>query len=110
MLTGWSQRYGKFWRMIHKTIHNILNIKAAVTYVPYQDLENKVMLQGFLDQPEDFLSHLRRYTFSLSTQIIFGYRSPNMDDPNLQQLFWVCVSSCRVALLASLLKLHIAEL
>lgn len=78
--------------MIHKTIHNILNIKAATTYVPYQDLENKVMLQGFLDQPEDFLSHLRRYTFSLSTQIIFGYRSPDINDPNLQQLFWVCLS------------------
>ena len=75
--------------MIHKTIHNILNIKAAVTYVPYQDLENKVMLQGFLDHPEGFLDHLRRYTFSLSTQIIFGYRAPDTKDPNLQQLFWV---------------------
>ncbi|KAK5162733.1 uncharacterized protein LTR77_011216 [Saxophila tyrrhenica] len=81
-------RYGKFWRMIHKTIHNILNIKAAVTYVPYQDLENKVMLQGFLDDPEHFLGHLRRYTFSLSTQIVFGYRAPDTQDPNLQQLFW----------------------
>jgi hypothetical protein len=83
------QRYGKFWRMIHKTIHNILNIKAAVTYVPYQDLENKIMLQGFLDEPQDFLDHLRRYTFSLSTQIIFGYRASSNKDPNLQQLFWV---------------------
>ncbi|GIZ40708.1 hypothetical protein CKM354_000403600 [Cercospora kikuchii] len=81
-------RYGKFWRMIHKTIHNILNIKAAVTYVPYQDLENKIMLQGLLDQPEDFLAHIRRYTFSLSIQIIFGYRAPDTQDPNLLQLFW----------------------
>ncbi|PPJ56275.1 hypothetical protein CBER1_00735 [Cercospora berteroae] len=81
-------RYGKFWRMIHKTIHNILNIKAAVTYVPYQDLENKIMLQGLLDQPDDFLAHIRRYTFSLSTQIIFGYRAPDTQDPNLIQLFW----------------------
>jgi hypothetical protein len=75
--------------MIHKTIHNILNIKAAVTYVPYQDLENKIMLQGFLDEPHAFLDHIRRYTFSLSTQIIFGYRAPSTKDPNLQQLFWV---------------------
>ena len=75
--------------MIHKTIHKILNIKAAITYVPYQDLENKIMLQGFLDTPEDFHDHLRRYTFSLSTQIIFGYRAPDTKDPNLQQLFWV---------------------
>lgn len=75
--------------MVHKTIHNILNIKAAVTYVPYQDLENKIMLQAFLDEPADFHAHLRRYTFSLSTQIIFGYRAPNNNDANLQQLFWV---------------------
>lgn len=77
--------------MIHKTIHNILNIKAAVTYVRYQDLENKIMLQGLLDQPEDFLAHIRRYTFSLSTQIIFGYRAPDTQDPNLLQLFWVSI-------------------
>jgi hypothetical protein len=75
--------------MIHKTIHNILNIKAAVTYVPYQDLENKIMLQGLLDEPHALLDHIRRYTFSLSTQIIFGYRAPSTKDPNLQQLFWV---------------------
>lgn len=83
------QRYGAFWRSIHKTIHNILNIKAAVTYVPYQDLENKIMLQGLLDEPQALLDHIRRYTFSLSTQIIFGYRSPSVNDPNLQQLFSV---------------------
>lgn len=40
--------------MIHKMIHNILNIKAAVTYVPYQDLENKFMLLSLLEQPEEF--------------------------------------------------------
>lgn len=47
------------------------------------------MLQGLLDQPEDFLAHIRRYTFSLSTQIIFGYRAPDTQDPNLLQLFSV---------------------
>jgi len=70
-------------------IHNILNIKAAVTYVPYQDLENKIMLTGLLDSPEDFLNHIRRFTFSLSTQLIFGFRCSDIRDPNLQQLFWV---------------------
>ena len=90
--TNFAQRYGKTWRMIHRMIHNILNINAAVTYVPYQDFENKMMLTGFLDSPQKFLEHLRRYTFSLSTQIILGYRCPNIQDPNLQQLFWVSVN------------------
>lgn len=73
--------------MIHRMIHNIMNIKAAVTYVPYQDLENKVLLAGLLDTPEDFLPHIRRFTYSLSTQMIYGYRCIDNKDPKLLQLF-----------------------
>ncbi|EXJ80110.1 hypothetical protein A1O1_08252 [Capronia coronata CBS 617.96] len=80
-------QYGPTWRMIHRMIHNILNIKAAVTYVPYQDLENKFMLLGMLNQPEEFANHMRRYTNSLTTQMIFGFRTLNINDPKLQQLF-----------------------
>ena len=75
--------------MIHRMIHNILNIKAAVTYLPYQDLENKIMLTGLLDSPKDFLNHLRRFSYSLSTQMIFGFRCSDIRDPKLQQLFIV---------------------
>lgn len=84
-----TQKYGSTWRMIHKMIHNILNIKAAVTYVPYQDLENKFMLLGLLDQPMEFANHIRRYTNSLTTQMVFGFRTLSFDDPKLQQLFTV---------------------
>nr|UYD62317.1 cytochrome P450 [Leptographium qinlingense (nom. inval.)] len=80
-------RYGANWRMVHKMVHNILNIKAAITYVPYQDLENKILLENLVDTPEDFLAHIRRFTYSLSTQMIFGYRCINNRDPNLMQLF-----------------------
>ncbi|KAK5079301.1 hypothetical protein LTR64_002276 [Lithohypha guttulata] len=80
-------RYADTWRGIHRMIHNILNMKAAVTYTPYQDLENKIMLKGFLEEPQIFLDHVRRYTFSLSTQLIFGYRCPDMNDANLKELF-----------------------
>ncbi|KAG9194272.1 hypothetical protein G6011_04307 [Alternaria panax] len=41
--------YGDTWRMIRNIVHNNLNIKAARTYAPYQELENKPMLVGFLD-------------------------------------------------------------
>lgn len=75
--------------MIHRMIHNIMNIKAAVTYVPYQDLENKFLLEGLLDTPQDVLAHLRRFTYSLSTQMVFGYRCVSNKDPNLAQLFEV---------------------
>lgn len=79
--------YGDTWRMIRKVVHNNLNIKAARTYVPYQDLENKAMLMGFLDKPDLFIDHVRRYTNSLTTQMIFGFRTTSIDDPKLKQLF-----------------------
>ena len=72
-------------------IHNILNIKAAITYVPYQDLENKFMLNGLLNQPNEFANHMRRYTNSLTTQMVFGFRTLDINDPKLQQLFHVCL-------------------
>ncbi|KAH7134296.1 cytochrome P450 [Dactylonectria macrodidyma] len=82
-----ASTYGSNWRMIHRMIHKALNIKAAVTYVPYQDLENKVLMAGLLETPENFLLHIRRFTYSLSTQMIFGYRCVSNQDPNLLQLF-----------------------
>lgn len=75
--------------MIHRMMHNILNIKAAITYVPYQDLENKVFLSALLDTPNDLLRHIRRGSYSLSTQMIFGYRCIDNKDPNLLHLFSV---------------------
>ncbi|KAF1845289.1 cytochrome P450 [Cucurbitaria berberidis CBS 394.84] len=79
--------YGGTWRMIRKIVHNNLNIKAARTYVPYQDLENKAMLVGFLETPDLFIEHIRRYTNSLTTQMIFGFRTTSIHDPKLKQLF-----------------------
>lgn len=76
--------------MIRKIVHNNLNIKAARTYVPYQDLENKNMLVGMLEKPNLFIDHIRRYANSLTTQMIFGFRTPDIDDPKLKQLFHVC--------------------
>jgi cytochrome P450 len=78
--------------MIRKIVHNNLNIKAARTYVPYQDLENKAMLVGLLEEPNQFIDHIRRYTNSLTTQMVFGFRTTSTEDPKLKQLFSVRVS------------------
>lgn len=75
--------------MIHRMIHKALNITVAATYLPYQDLENKVLLANLLDTPDDLLPHIRRASYSLSTQMIFGFRCINNQDPKLLQLFHV---------------------
>ncbi|KAF2852521.1 cytochrome P450 [Plenodomus tracheiphilus IPT5] len=79
--------YGSQWRMLRKIIHNSLNIKAAKAYIPYQDLENKAMLIGLLETPDKWADHIRRYSNSLTTQMIFGFRTTSIDDPKLKQLY-----------------------
>ncbi|KAI0465656.1 cytochrome P450 [Xylaria cf. heliscus] len=81
-----QMEYGDTWRMLRGIVHNTLNIKASRAYVPYQDLENKAMLLGFLEQPSMFFNHVRRYTNSISTQMIFGFRTLDINDPKLEQL------------------------
>ncbi|KAI1146431.1 cytochrome P450 [Nemania diffusa] len=81
-----SMAYGEAWRTDRGIVHNSLNIKASRAYVPYQDLENRAMLLGFLEQPARFFNHIRRYTNSISTQMIFGFRTLDIDDPKLEQL------------------------
>lgn len=45
------------------------------------------MLHGFLEEPELFNEHIRRYTNSLTTQLVFGFRTVDLYDPKLLQLY-----------------------
>lgn len=79
--------YGDQWRFIRKIYHNTLEIKAATSYVPYQDLESKQLLADFLDSPESFEDHIKRYTYSQTTQVVFGFRTISVEDPKLKQFY-----------------------
>lgn len=85
--------------MIRKIVHNNLNIRAARSYVPYQDLENKVMLKEMLENPDLFIDNIRRYSNSLSTQMLFGFRTIGIDDPKLKKLYHVrvCLDNAVIA-------------
>jgi len=74
-------------RQMRKMVHNLLNQNVAKKYVPYQMLENKQMLNDLLDTPDDFLSHIRRYSNALTTSMVFGWRTPTYADAKMQQLF-----------------------
>lgn len=84
----WEQ-HGDRWRDIHKLFHVILNVRAATGYVPYQDLEAKRLLVGFLDEPELWIDHVRRFTTSIVTQLIYGFRTASIEDPKLKHLYHV---------------------
>ncbi|KAI5295446.1 hypothetical protein KEM52_001371, partial [Ascosphaera acerosa] len=75
------------WRLVRKLVHTVLNITATKTYIPYQDLESKYMIESMIDHPDDFFNHLRRYAASLTCQMVYGFRCPTFDDQRLQTLF-----------------------
>jgi hypothetical protein len=75
--------------MTRRLSQQVLNINTARTYIPYQDLENKALLLGLLDGPQDFIHHLRRYTASLTTQMIFGHRTTSIQDARFKEAFHV---------------------
>ncbi|KAK8174071.1 cytochrome P450 [Phyllosticta citrichinensis] len=79
--------YGQDWRMIRKLSHQLLNANASRTYVPYQDLESKQMLVDLLDKPSNFIEHIRRYTASVTTSIVFGWRVPRFDEIRLTRFY-----------------------
>lgn len=68
-------------------VHSLLNITTSKEYVPYQMLENKQMLFQLLEQPQDFVKHIRRYSNALTTTMVFGWRTPTYEDENMKQLF-----------------------
>lgn len=73
--------------MAWKLAYRVLKIETARTYVPYHDLENKAMLLDMLEDPDNFIDHLCRYTASLTTQITFGFRITSIQDPKFKEDF-----------------------
>jgi hypothetical protein len=59
-------------RQIRRLYHHTLHVNKSAEYVPYQELENKQMLHDILQDQGDVFIHLRRYSTSLTTSIVYG--------------------------------------
>ncbi|KAK5412216.1 hypothetical protein LTR20_007214 [Exophiala xenobiotica] len=80
-------QYDEGWRLARKMIHNLLNIKTAVEYIPYQELELRQMLADMVKRPDKYHDHVRRYSTSLVTSITFGWRSLAFNDPDVKAIY-----------------------
>lgn len=80
-------RYGPQWRRARKLYHGMLHVNAASKYIPYQSLESKQLLSDVMQQPQNILEHLQRYSNSLTAQVTYGVRTTSSDDPDLKTLF-----------------------
>lgn len=74
---------------MRKLAGQVLNMTVSKVYIPYQDVESKAMLVGMLDRSDLFIDHVRRYTASLTTQMTFGFRIVNEEDPTVKKMFYV---------------------
>lgn len=81
--------YNDEWRLARKMIHNLLNVKTAVEYIPFQELELRQMLSDMVHEPNKYHNHVRRYSTSLVTSFTFGWRSLAFDDPEVRQIYEV---------------------
>ncbi|KAH6697419.1 putative cytochrome P450 oxidoreductase [Plectosphaerella plurivora] len=68
------------WRRQRKTYHVRLNVKSADNYLPYQ--------------ASDAVSHVQRYTASISTALLYGWRTPVTNTGYVKDLLeWMDVTS-----------------
>ncbi|KAI0854730.1 cytochrome P450 [Xylaria cubensis] len=79
--------YGDEWRTFRKVGHQSMNSWASKRFIPYQDIESMQMLREMVHQPQIFWESFRRFSNSLSTHMIFGFRTVKHDDPRLGQIY-----------------------
>jgi len=70
-------------------VHSLLNVKTAVDYIPFQELELRQMLADMVRTPDKYHDHVRRYSTSLVTSFTFGWRSLAFDHPDVKQIYEV---------------------
>jgi cytochrome P450 len=80
-------QYGSEWCKIRKASHTLLNATTAIKYQPVQDIESKQLLDDFLNTPENFYEHNRRYSASVIMRLTYGYRLPSWDDPLVKEIY-----------------------
>ncbi|KAF2735560.1 cytochrome P450 [Polyplosphaeria fusca] len=81
-----AMKYGERWRNLRRLIQNHINAEVSKDYIPYQELERSSMLSGILDRPDRWEDLLRGFTSSSTSQMVFGWRSTSIDDPEMHQL------------------------
>ncbi|RAQ98964.1 cytochrome p450 [Stemphylium lycopersici] len=89
MITRGGENYpvidGAPWRTARKQWHAMLNVSSAKKYLPYQILESTQLLCETVETPENFQSHVPRYSNSVSLSMTEGYRVTSSADPIVAQ-------------------------
>ncbi|KAF8868368.1 cytochrome P450 [Infundibulicybe gibba] len=61
-------------------LHSGLNPRTALTYRPIQLQENRVLLNGLLNNPAGFVQHIRRNAGAVILKVAYGYQVDSDND------------------------------
>ncbi|RTE70058.1 hypothetical protein BHE90_015554 [Fusarium euwallaceae] len=74
--------------------HVRLNVKSADRYLPYQAFDSLQLINDLAVRPEGWVQHVQRYTASISTALLYGWRTPATDTGYVKDLLeWMDVTS-----------------
>ncbi|RSL58716.1 hypothetical protein CEP54_007606 [Fusarium duplospermum] len=82
------------WRRQRKMYHVRLNVKSADRYLPYQQFDSLQLINDLALRPGSWVEHVQRYTASISTALLYGWRTPATNTGYVKDLLeWMDVTS-----------------
>ncbi|KAJ3549263.1 hypothetical protein NM208_g588 [Fusarium decemcellulare] len=82
---------------IRKLYHVRLNVKSADAFLPYQHFDGLQLLHDLVQRPDSWVEHIRRYTASVSTTLLYGFRTPTTGEGHVAALLkWMDLTSAAI--------------
>ncbi|KAH8093929.1 cytochrome P450 [Cristinia sonorae] len=82
-------RHGPMWKEYRRVFREILSREACVAHMPLQHAEASQLMYDLLKEPENFFTHIRRYSSSLILSVAFGLRCPRYKNSYISRFFVV---------------------
>ncbi|KAF9061659.1 cytochrome P450 [Rhodocollybia butyracea] len=84
-LMGWAwdfahMRYTDRWRLHRKTFHQYFQPRQVPEFYPVQRDSATSFLTKLLDDPEDFIDHVRHHAGSIILKVVYGYQMQIKND------------------------------
>lgn len=77
-----NMEYGEQFRRHRKWTHDTVEDKNILhTYWPLQQREAVTLLSELVESPQDFISHVQRFSAAVMMDLTYGYRVKSTDDP-----------------------------
>lgn len=81
--------YGDDWRLLRRTLHDILKTGVVDEMLPAQNAESIQTIYDIIKDPEGYYDHIRRYGSAVILATVFGLRGATFDSPRVKNLYSV---------------------